>query len=118
MLAGCGKAAPVPSHVASAYQGKLTDDTMWEAATTVLVTRRDVVIALDCRPLRDALSRSDAGPIDRAVAAGVAARLPAGVTIYTPPFSAQNSRSAPFVVTDDRFAGTLCTPNSFDVAQS
>ncbi|HLX25350.1 MAG TPA: hypothetical protein VKR05_00035 [Candidatus Cybelea sp.] len=117
-LTACGRHAPSPSHVAAPYRGQLTDDTLWEASTTVLVTRRDVVIALDCAPLKDALARQDDGPIDRAVQAGNAARLPAGVTIYTPPFSERNAQSAPLVVTDDRHAGTLCTPDSFDVVKT
>jgi len=116
LTAGCGR-APTPSHVASAYRGKLSDDTLVEASTTVLVTKRDVVIAVDCAPLAPAMHDTDSSAIDASVAAGAAARLPAGVTIYTPPFSPQNPRAAPFVVTDDKYAGHLCTPNSYDVVR-
>jgi hypothetical protein len=115
--AGCA-GAPSPSHVAGTYRGRLPDDTLVEAATTVLVTKRDVVIALDCRPLERAITLDDAPAIDRAVSAGIAARLPSGVTIYTPPFSTRNPRSSPFVVTDDKYAGTLCTPSFVEVLHS
>ncbi len=116
LVGGCARSAP--SHVAAGYRGKLLDDTMVEASTTVLVTTRDVVIALDCRPLQSAIANGDAAAIDRFVAAGSAARLPEGVTLYTPPFSTQNLRSAPFVVTDDRYGGILCTSDAFDVLKS
>lgn len=111
-VAGCGR-APGPSHVESAYRGKLQDDTLVEASTTVLVTKREVVIALDCAPL----ARADDASIDRAAAAGMASRLPAGVTIYTPPFSPENPRTSPLVVTDDKHAGRLCTPDGYDIAK-
>jgi hypothetical protein len=101
--------------VSGAYRGKLEDDTMVEASTTLLLTKRDVVIALDCAPLSQAVAGGDAARIDQAVASGSAVRLPAGVTIYTPPFSGANQRAMPFVVTDDKYAGRLCTPNSYDV---
>jgi hypothetical protein len=91
---------------------------MVEAATTVLVTNRDVVVALDCVPLRDAIASGDSAPVDRAVARGTATRLPAGVTIYTLPFSPANPGASPVVVTDDKYAGKLCTPNSYDVVKS
>ena len=116
MAAGCSQ-APGPSHVATAYRGKLQDDTLVEAATTVLVTKRDVVIAVNCAPLAAAVASSDGQAIDRAVAAGIAAQLPKGVTIYTPPFSAQNPRTAPLVVTDDKNAGRLCTPDAYEVGR-
>jgi len=116
VAAGCSS-APGSSHVASAYRGKLHDDTLVEASTTVLVTTRDVVIALDCAPLAGAIASGDTASIDRAVAAGAAARLPARVTVYTPPFSAQNPRTAPFVVTDDKYAGRLCTPDAVDIVK-
>ena len=114
-VAGCGR-APGPSHVASAYRGKLQDDTLVEASTTVLVTKREVVIALDCAPLAGAVAGADAS-IDRVVGAGMAARLPAGVTVYTPPFSSENPRSSPLVVTDDKHVGRLCTPDGYDIAK-
>jgi hypothetical protein len=117
MAAGCSR-SPSPSHVASAYRGKLQDDTLVEASTTVLVTNRDVVIALDCTRLKEAIADDDAASVERAVAGGTAARLPAGVTIYTPPFSPANPGAAPLVVTDDKYAGKLCTPNSYDVVKS
>ena len=114
LAAGCSR-GPSPSHVATAYHGRLRDDTLVEASTTVLITKRDVVIALDCAPLQRALSAQDTASIDQAVAAGLAARLPAGVTVYTPPFSGENPKNAPLVVTDDKYAGRLCTPASYDV---
>jgi hypothetical protein len=117
MTSGCSH-SPSPSHVSPAYKGKLQDDTMVEAATTVLVTNRDVVIALDCMPLRDAIASGDSAPVDRAVASGTATRLPAGVTLYTLPFSPANPGASPVVVTDDKYAGKLCTPNSYDVVKS
>lgn len=102
LMSACSS-APGPSHAAGSYQGKLTDDVLYEAATTVLVTKRDVVVALDC-------SASD----QRAIDAGLAVRLPAHVTLYTPPFSAAPP-ATPTVVTDDKYAGKLCTPDSYDV---
>ena len=95
-----------PSHVTGAYHFKLSDDVLYEAATTVLVTKRDVVVAVTC---------SASG--ERAIAAGVAMRLPAHVTLYTPPFSPSNPSAAPLVVTDDKYEGTLCTPDSYDVVK-
>lgn len=115
-VAACGH-APGPSHIASAYRGKLPDDTLVEASTTVLITTREAVIALNCAPIGAALAAGDQQAIDRAVTAGTAARLPAGVTIYTPPFSEENPRSSPLVVTDDKFAGRLCTAGAYDVAR-
>ncbi|HEY1653509.1 MAG TPA: hypothetical protein VGF86_00170 [Candidatus Tumulicola sp.] len=110
--------APLPSHAGDAYRGKLTDDTLVEASSTVLITTKDVVVALDCGTLRQALERDDSAAVDRAVAAGSAVRLPAGVTLYTPPFGADNPGTMPLVVTDDRAAGRLCTPGSYTVARS
>jgi len=115
-LPACSR-GPSPSHVATAYHGNLRDDTLVEASTTVLVTKRNVVIALDCSTLQAAPNAEDAPRIDQAVAAGLAARLPAGVTIYTPPFSSGNPRNAPLVVTDDKYAGRLCTPDAYDVVK-
>ena len=114
LAAACSR-GPSPSHVSGAYAGKLPDDTLVEAATTVLVTTSDVVIAVNCVPLRVAVQSEDRAQIDRAVAHGSAARLPAGVTIYTPPFSADNPGASPLVVTDDKYAGRLCTPNAYRV---
>lgn len=114
---GCNR-GPSPSHAGDAYRGKLTDDTLVEASSTILLTTADVVVAMDCAPLRRALEAGDQTPVDRAVAAGVAVRLPPGVTLYTPPFSAENPGSSPLVVTDDRRAGRLCTPGSYRVLKS
>jgi hypothetical protein len=116
VAAGCGR-APGPSRVSTPYLGTLLDDTLVEASTTVLVTKREVVIALNCAPLAGAIASNDEAAIDRAVADKAVARLPAGVTIYTPPFSAQNPRASPLVVTDDKHAGRLCTPDAYDVAK-
>jgi hypothetical protein len=115
---GCGAGAPGPSHVSTFYRGKLEDDTLVEASTTAMVTTRDVVIALNCKPLEPAIKAGDTAAIDAAVTRGVAARLPAGVTLYTPPFSPANPRTAPFVVTDDKYGGTLCTPDSYRILRS
>ena len=117
-LAACGRSAPGPSHISGPYRGKLPDDTLMEASTTVLITTRDAILAVDCRPLARAVASNDQTAIARAVAAGMAAALPANVTIYTPPFSPANPRSAPFVVTDDKFGGTLCTPDAVRVVKS
>ena len=116
-LSACSS-KPVPSHVDGNYRGHLEDDTMVEASTTVLVTKKPVVIALRCAEIAAAIAADDDAAIDRAVAAGVAARLPSGVTLYSPPFTAQNPAAAPLVVTDDKYAGTLCTPQSYDVVKS
>ena len=114
---GCSR-APTPSHLeGSPYRGRLPDDTLVEASSTVLVTKEAIVIALDCRPLRAALAGANDAIVDRAVADGTAARLPAGVIIYTQPFSPANPGAAPLVVTDDKYAGRLCTPNSYDVVK-
>lgn len=117
LLAACS-AAPGPSHVTGAYRGRLTDDVLYEAATTVLVTKRPVIVALDCGALGDTLSSASSGLVDRAIAAGIAVRLPAHVTLYTPPFSPERRPATPTVVTDDKYAGTLCTPDSYDVVKS
>jgi hypothetical protein len=114
---GCAGSAPSPSHVSGPYRGRLPDDTLVEAATTTLVTKRDVVIALDCRPLAKAIALGDVATVDRAVASGFAARLPSGVTLYTPPFTERNRKSSPLVVTDDKYAGVLCTPSSVEIVR-
>ena len=116
-IAGCGR-PPSPSHLAgSPYRGKLSDDTLVEASQAVLVTKAAVVIAFDCGSLREAIATNDTTRVDRAVARGTAARLPAGVTIYTQAFSAANPGASPLVVTDDKYAGRLCTPNSYDIVK-
>lgn len=104
-LAACSTGA-APSHASGIYQGRLTDDVLYEASTTVIVTKRDVIVALDC-------SASD----QRAVDAGLAVRLPAHVTLYTTPFSSAAPPATPTVVTDDKYAGKLCTPDSYDVVK-
>ncbi|HEY1428032.1 MAG TPA: hypothetical protein VGF18_00535, partial [Candidatus Tumulicola sp.] len=86
--------------------------------STVLITNKPVVIALHCSSVAAAISSGNDAGVDQAVAAGVAARIPSGVTIYTPPFSAQNPTDAPLVITDDKHAGTLCTPRSFDIVKN
>jgi hypothetical protein len=117
LAAGCSR-GPSPSHAGPGYRNKLVDDTLLEASSTVLVTTKDVIVAANCTPLRAALERGDAAQIDRAVAAGTAVRLPAGVTLYTPPFAADNPGTSPLVVTDDRAVGRLCTPGAYDVLKS
>jgi len=118
ILWGCS-AAPGPSHAGGGpYGGKLPDDTLVEMSTTVLVTKRDVVVALDCKPLAAAIRDNDVAAIDREISRGNAVRLPARVTLYTPPFSSQNPAAEPLVVTDDKYGGVLCTPNGYDVVKS
>jgi hypothetical protein len=110
--------APEASHVSTNYRGKLPDDVMVEASTTVLVLTKDAVIAPDCSKLTPAIASNDAAAIDQAVNAGSAARLPANVRVYTPPFSSDNPQAFPMVVTDDKFAGRLCTPDAYRVDKS
>jgi hypothetical protein len=110
--------APSPSHVDGNYRGRLDDDTMVEASTTVIVTTKPAVIALHCATITAAIVAGDDAAVERAVAAGDAALVPSGVTLYSPPFSAQNPAEAPVVVTDDKHVGTLCTPHSYDVLKS
>jgi hypothetical protein len=116
-LAACSH-APTPSHVDGNYRGRLDDDTMVEASTTVIVTTKPVVIALHCATVAAAIAAGDDAAVERAVAAGDAALVPSGVTLYSPPFSAQNPAGAPVVVTDDKHVGVLCTPHSYDVLKS
>lgn len=118
LASGCSPTAPAESHVDPAYRGKLPDDVMVEASTTVLVTTKDVVIAVDCRPLAAAIANGDAAAIDAAVAKGTAAKLGSNVRLYTPPFSNGNSEAAPVVVTDDKYSGVLCTPDGYKVVKS
>ncbi|HEY3676179.1 MAG TPA: hypothetical protein VGK84_09330 [Candidatus Tumulicola sp.] len=110
--------APSPSHIDGNYRGRLDDDTMVEASTTVMVTTKPVVIALHCAGIAAAILAGDDATVERAVATGDAALVPSGVTLYSPPFSAQNPAEAPIVVTDDKHVGTLCTPHSYDVVKS
>ena len=115
---GGGDSQPGPSKVGAPYKGRLPDDTMVEASTTVLATTAVALMALDCKPLAASIQAGDQAAIDKAVAAGIAARLPANVTIYTPPFSDANPKTSPFVVTDDKYAGYLCTPDAYKVVKS
>ncbi|HXM06988.1 MAG TPA: hypothetical protein VN936_05970 [Candidatus Acidoferrum sp.] len=110
--------APSPSHIDGNYRGRLDDDTMVEASTTVIVTTKPAVIALHCATIAAAIVAGDDAAVERAVATGDAALVPSGVTLYSPPFSAQNPAEAPVVVTDDKHVGTLCTPHSYDVLKS
>jgi hypothetical protein len=106
-----GRAAePSPSKVTSPYGAK-ADDVTREASTVVLVTTRDVVISVKC----PAVDAADPAGVDRLVAQGIAARLPADVTLYTTPFDPLTLDSLPEVVTDDGFIGKLCTPHSFAI---
>jgi hypothetical protein len=91
---------------------------MVEASTTVIVTTKPVVIALHCATVAAAIGAGDDAAVERAVAAGDAALVPSGATLYSPPFSAQNPAGAPVVVTDDKHVGVLCTPHSYDVLKS
>jgi hypothetical protein len=105
-----GRQPPSPSKITSPYQGKV-DDAVRESASVQLVTTRDVVIGQDCNKA----NASDSGALDRLVAAGTAARLPANVTIYAMPYDPITPDSLPEVVTDDGFGGRLCTPHSFSI---
>jgi hypothetical protein len=116
-MSACARATS-PSHVDPNYRGRLDDDTLVEASSTVLVTNKPVVIAIRCSTVAAALASGNDAAVDQAVAAGVAARIPSGVTLYSPPFSAGNPADAPLIVTDDKHAGTLCTPHSFDVVKN
>jgi hypothetical protein len=49
------------------------------------------------------------------VAKGLAARIPANVTVYTTPYDPITLDSLPDVVTDDGYGGRLCTPHSFTI---
>lgn len=109
LAAGCtGQASPAPSKVTTPY-GVKADDVVREAATVVLVTTREVVIAAKCPPAGDPAS------VDRLVAQGLAARLPANVTLYTTPYEPLTLDSLPDVVTDDGYSGKLCTPHAFSL---
>jgi hypothetical protein len=111
LAAACaGHAPPSPSKVTTAYKLKV-DDAVRESASVQLVTTRDVLIAADCSKLA-----SGAGPlVDLLVEKGLAARLPANVTIYTTPYDPITLDSLPDVVTDDGYGGKLCTPHSFTI---
>jgi hypothetical protein len=99
-IACAGHPAPSPSKITTAYQGKV-DDATREAASVLLVTTSDIVIAQDCNKL----------------APGTSARLPANVTIYTTPFEPVTLDSLPDIVTDDGYGGKLCTPHSFTIVK-
>jgi hypothetical protein len=101
LTAACaGHPAPSPSKITTPYEGKV-DDATREAASVQLVTTSEVVIAQDCAKL----------------AAGTSARLPANVTVYTTPFEPLNLDSLPNIITDDGYAGKLCTPHSFTIVK-
>ena len=68
-------------------RGRLDDDTMVEASTTVIVTTKPVVIALHCATIAAAILAGDDAAVERAVATGDAALVPSGVTLYSPPFT-------------------------------
>ncbi len=111
LAAACaGHPAPSPSKVTTPYKLKV-DDAVRETASIQLVTTRDVVIAADCRPL----AGGDSAAADGQVAKGLAARLPANVTVYTTPYDPITLDSLPDVVTDDGYGGKLCTPHSFTI---
>jgi hypothetical protein len=110
LTVGCaGHAAPAPSKVTTAYELKV-DDAVRETASVQLVTTKEVLIAADCAPL--AGGEEAAG---RAIADGLAARLPANVTLYTAPYTPVTLDSLPDVVTDDGYGGKLCTAHSFTI---
>jgi ABC-type Fe3+-hydroxamate transport system substrate-binding protein len=114
LAAGCaGHPAPGPSKITTPYQVKV-DDAVREAASIQLVTTRSVVLSEDC----DKVTAAGSGALDRLVAAGVAARLPADVTVYATPYDPITLDSLPEVVTDDGYAGKLCTPHSFSMEAS
>jgi hypothetical protein len=111
VAAACaGHAAPSPSKVSTSY-GVKVDDAVRESASIQLVTTREVLIAPDCRPL----ATGDAAVADGLVAKGLAARLPANVTLYATPYDPITADSLPDVVTDDGYGGKLCTPHSFAI---
>ena len=111
LAAACaGRPAPSPSKVTTNYRLKV-DDAVRESASVQLVTSRDVVIAADC----SSLSSGDAAATEGMVAKGLAARLPANVTVYTTPYDPITLDSLPDVVTDDGYGGKLCTPHSFTI---
>ena len=80
--AGCaGHPGPSPSKVTTNYRLKV-DDAVRESASVQLLTTRDVVIAADC----SSLATGDSAAAEAMVAKGLAARLPANVTVYTTPY--------------------------------
>jgi hypothetical protein len=114
VAAGCaGHQAPGPSKVTTPYALK-ADDVSREASTVVLVTTREAVISPHC----DRVAAAGPGGLDELVAKGQAARLPANVTIYAAPFAPITLDSLPDVVTDDGYAGKLCTPHSFEMSKA
>ncbi|HTA39861.1 MAG TPA: hypothetical protein VK760_12330 [Candidatus Acidoferrales bacterium] len=111
LAAGCaGHPAPSPSKVTTVYKLKV-DDAVRETASVQLVTTKEVLISADCAPM----ASGDAAAADRSIAGGMAARLPANVTLYTTPYDPVTVDSLPDVVTDDGYGGKLCTPHSFRI---
>jgi hypothetical protein len=113
-LAGCGHQPPSESKVGDVYRYKV-DDAVRESASIILVTTREAIIANDCAQVDAA---RDPAALDKLIADGLAARLNANVTIYTPPFTDPLKSATPFVVTDDNHAGMLCTRQAFIVVKS
>jgi hypothetical protein len=112
LAAGCSsQPKPAASKVTTPYRGK-ADDVTREASTDVLVTTKPVVISQSCEqiPGGDPVA---AAPL---VARGLAALLPANVTLYVTPYNPVTLDAQPDVVTDDGYAGKLCTPHSFTIA--
>jgi hypothetical protein len=111
LAAGCaGHRGPSPSKVTTNYRLKV-DDAVRESASVQLLTTRDVVIAADC----SSLATGDSAAAEAMVAKGLAARLPANVTVYTTPYDPITLDSLPDLVTDDGYGGRLCTPHSFTI---
>jgi len=108
-LAACsGGGPPQPSHVTTAYRIKV-DDAVREAASVELVTTKSVVISPNC----ELLGSGNEASVGRAIAEGLAARLPANVTIYTMPYVPLTTSAQIDVVTDDGYGGRLCTAHAF-----
>ena len=78
----------------------------------MLVTTKEVVISRNC----DRIPGGDPGSAGPLVARGLAAKLPANVTLYVTPYDPVTPDSLPDVVTDDGYAGKLCTPHSFSIS--
>jgi hypothetical protein len=108
-LAACGgQGKPQPSHAGPSYRVKV-DDAVQEAASVELVTTREAVISVNC----DEVAKAGDSGLGALIARGDAARLPANVTIYGMPSEQLTADALPYVVTDDGYAGKLCTPHAF-----
>jgi hypothetical protein len=111
LTAACSaQSAPSPSKITTPY-GIKADDVTREAATVVLVTTKAAVISGDCTKVTPA-------SLDGMIAKGIAAQLPAGVTLYTTPYEPITLDSQPAVITDDGYAGKLCTQHAFSMEAS